>query len=286
MCIGDEVGESSLPTIYSVADALEVTGSFRKIIVLAGLDREGNPNKVRFFPTTKNVSDMATLLSRSAVRGSHLWVYFNGRVESEAGELRFALGPSSESVALLDLLALMQNDNLASRVFVVESDWSGELDKEQAGVFDEKTKLIAYQHESPERVEDDATGEGLFVSAFGNALQSIAVADLGVQTITDHMNEYMSEYCLDNFVIEKQGALLYGQPFLPDEPIEVVVRKPQKSSVRDSKQATKTRPVARPRVAADTFKEEIISKKDSSKKSPALAIRAAELYDDGQYERA
>lgn len=200
---------------HAVGSALKNTGSFRKVVVLAELTPDNNTNAARFHPTSKNIADILTLFSRSAAPDANIVVYLAGYGEMKENTPAFLpLSTNPEPGLALTKLADILGDKAKNTTFLLDAANAANPENTMTiAAADMRGATTFVSHENGQKpLVDETSGRGLFSLALENALP---LFNNNAPTPThgellSNINDFMSEYCLDNLVVAGQSATLFG----------------------------------------------------------------------------
>ncbi len=145
----------------AIGAALESTGLFRKVIVLS--DASDNP---RLMPTGKNITDMLTLLARSASEDATIVFYFSGRGDmlDSIPRIQPCDADDSDGIELSSIASILNSGKAGSAVLLVDAAWPGSGNGGVTGVVPvDGAAVIVSCQPGQQSVADEESGRGLFL---------------------------------------------------------------------------------------------------------------------------
>jgi TPR repeat protein len=194
---------------------LDDIGDFRRIVILSDLSPEGAPNQVRFLPTHKNIVDMLKMFASATPPNGGILVYLRGYAEMKDGQAHYLPVDARPGggISVQEIVDILDSGQAGRKVVLFDAanpdpDGAAPL----GGVPASGNTVVVYSHEDEQSpLPDKDTGRSLFSRAIENLFLDIAgEVSVSAGGFVSRVNRYMSEYCLENFILAGQSAVMRG----------------------------------------------------------------------------
>ena len=219
----------------ALAKQLDAVGDFRRIFILSDLAPDGNPNQVRLLPVHKNIVDTLIMLARSAPPNGGILVYLGGYAEMKDGQAHFLPtdAVSGKGIPISEIIGILDSGKAARKFIFVDAANPDPAGTPPAGDIPASSDtVVVYSHEGDQRqVLETITGQSLFSRALEELLLELdGEVTLTCGDIVSRINRYMSDYCLDNSIMDGQSAVMRGS----DGDLAVLKTRPRSAEKRSA----------------------------------------------------
>lgn len=252
LCVGIDAYEHLAELYGPVNDALNTgaalldSGAFRKVIVLADVDAEGQAPKPRFTPTKANILNSLKLLASNATTGGGIVFFFSGHgMRLDGAHYLFAADSDADAesaIAVTEIVVMLGKSRAGRKILFIDACRDNEVFAGLGGeipVSDGNFQIIVSCMEDQVSIVDDETGRGLFSLALEAALSGDADADSDGAFSGDELyafiEQYMGDYCLDRLIADGQNPVrtVSGEdrPFMTGYAAPAGIRLPTKAEL-------------------------------------------------------
>lgn len=249
-----------------VRDQLERSGNYRKVFLLADVDRDGNPVPARAQPTRGNIENTLKTVANAAGPEDAVFFFFSGHgIEKDGANYLVPVdGNENHALAVAEVRAILAESRARAKIVVLDACRSGGGMKGMPGVrsslADDNLAMLVSCGANQFSYEDERSGQGLFTKFLLEALEGKADADADERLTGEEVQRYLerslSDYCLDNDIMTGQTP-----------------------AINETGRQTQL-------LRLDLGKRLRAEREDRQRRGDDLAARANEAYDAKRYEEA